>query len=379
MRVFLATVALAASLLADMNTFAQRSAPAGGWMCPCGPGRQIPLGGYASCNEACGGGAPRETGAVDEERRRREREAAVESQRREEEAREAEWRRRIEQQQREDSARQDQFIRDRDAAGATLRGSGNQTPFFGGQLRGSTGDADMRVTTSNPSAAAVASAWKQLHCAASLSGAAAAALNLRGGRTPDYREAKYLAGEAISAATGNRPGVECPNVTADIPAAYGAGNQYQQRNERYVSLLRRWQQAIDTLVQVRSERLKLAQRLIAAKEAIAATRPKPDPTLSRDIERLQSEKDRLVALLPQETRPAANPAAPSPGLIEPPKPETRSAMAEALAAQREAQRQYEALGKNESDLVRELERVAAVSTRLSGGDSEAVGMLDQFR
>ena len=144
--------------------------------------------------------------------------AAAEQQRREE-AERIERNRLAEEKRKKDA----EFIRNRDATASTLRGAGigtAVTPNDG--LRGSGGvDTGLRELRGGDRAArdlqGPQAAWKQLHCAASLSGYAMAALSkpMPGDATknfqePDYQEFSFLAKEASNAFNGQALGVECP-------------------------------------------------------------------------------------------------------------------------------------------------------------------------
>lgn len=182
-------------------------------MCAC-PGKHKALGPAKTCEEACFGRPPASGGntgntgstpstvhapSVDHEALRLAREA-------EEQAKAEEARRRA-----EDAERQARFIRDRDAAAVTLRGSigisagansnaselrGSDTVAVGRQLRG---------TAQQPDVSGRHAAWKQLHCAASILGPGISAAVKE-----DYAESRFLLDEAANALNGQRLRVTCP-------------------------------------------------------------------------------------------------------------------------------------------------------------------------
>jgi len=125
--------------------------PAGEFMCAC-PGLSKPLGNAANCEEACygrrsppGGGASSDTRARDEARARGESEARAR-----EEAKAAERERIAEAKRKKDKEERDaKFIRDRDEAANTLKGStGTATPNDFG-LKGSSGSTTLRGSDSS--------------------------------------------------------------------------------------------------------------------------------------------------------------------------------------------------------------------------------------
>jgi hypothetical protein len=188
-----------------------------------------PLRNHATCEEACygtrsstGGGNATPSYDYGAEQRAREAEAdQAEAARLERERRAKE--------KRENDAK---FIRDRDAAATTLKGGiGTSVAPNSGGLKGSsrvdgglkgssieTGLKELRGGDNvvrdlrGPQAA-----WKQLHCAAALSGYAFAAVKQT---TPDYQESSFLLAEAQKALEGQPLGVECP-VTPPFPELHG--------------------------------------------------------------------------------------------------------------------------------------------------------------
>jgi len=140
--------------------------------------------------------------------RRRALEAAADSARRRAVAARVERERLAEVRRQKDAA----FIRDRDATASTLKGSIGTivSPNSGGGLKGSskieTGLRELRGTELDAHDAPQG-AWRQLHCAAALSGYAFAAVTKA---TPDYQESTFLLAQAGNALDGQALRVECP-------------------------------------------------------------------------------------------------------------------------------------------------------------------------
>lgn len=136
-----------------------------------------------------------------------ERQAGLERQRRAEDER----------RRQEEAARQAKFIRDRDDAANSLRGSNGMriTPNTSGgtALRGSSdlkdapNDSSLRgmQPAKNAATSGQTRAWQQLHCVAAITGYALKALE-----NGDSREFDTLINEASTKFDGGRPSVECP-------------------------------------------------------------------------------------------------------------------------------------------------------------------------
>lgn len=142
-----------------------------------------------------------EAARLAEEQRRRE--AELEQQRRDAD----------EKRRQEEIEKQAEFIRERNRSANTLRSSTGlrATPNTPGgtPLRGSTVDTgirDLKPSREVRDPGGKQAAWKQLHCAVSISGYALGALDKMG----DYQEFGTLSVEALKALDGGRPGVECP-------------------------------------------------------------------------------------------------------------------------------------------------------------------------
>ena len=118
----------------------------------------------------------------------------------------------------EEAEKQAAFIRSRDDAASTLKGStGNTAAIKDGGLKGSsdyglkgaTNDHGLKgSTTASAGSSKHTVAWKQLHCAASIASYALSALQTN----EDYAEFSLLQAEALKALDGKRPGVECASA-----------------------------------------------------------------------------------------------------------------------------------------------------------------------
>lgn len=226
----------------------------GGWvgetMCAC-PGLSKPLGINASCEDACYGtrsspGSGNATPSYDYGAAQRAQEAAnAAAKKRQEEADRVERERQAEIKRQKDA----KFIRDRDAAATTLKGGiGTAVAPNNGGLKGSsrvdsglkgtveTGLKELRGSDrvvrdlQGPQAA-----WKQLHCAAALSGYAFAAVKQT---TPDYQESSFLLAQAQNALEGQPLGVECP-ATPPFPELHGRVVEMDQVKEAEKKILNR--------------------------------------------------------------------------------------------------------------------------------------------
>ena len=192
---------------------------AGSSPCLCPDGSRPMAGCNDDCRVLCGldSGGSRNSGR-DYEAERRAQEQAEAAQRAERERQaELERQRRAEEERRrqEEEERQAKFLRDRNEAAGTLRGSTGMriTPNVSGgsALRGSTVDTgirELKPARETRDLGGAHAAWKQLNCAAAISGYAFAALSNSG--KPDYDEFRNLASEAMKALNGEPLGVQCP-------------------------------------------------------------------------------------------------------------------------------------------------------------------------
>jgi hypothetical protein len=165
------------------------------------------------------GNAPT-TSRPDDGAARRAQEAAAEAERQRQEEADGIERERLAEEKRKKDA---EFIRDRDATAHTLKGGVIGTtaaPNDGGLKGSSTLDTGLRELRDSDRVArdvqGPQAAWKQLHCAAALSGYAFAALSkpaqgkAENFQDPDYQEFSFLAKEALNALNGQTLGVACP-------------------------------------------------------------------------------------------------------------------------------------------------------------------------
>ena len=152
--------------------------------------------------------------AQEEAERRAEQEAR---RRAEEEARAAELKRIAEEKERQDEATKQRlfselirFDASPQLAPMRIDSSSNLQRMVDPDLKDSLSDAGRHGSKPKTAVQArQAAAWRQLHCAGSLAGAALEALEKKG----DYRQFEALSGDALKALDGQPPGVECPAAT----------------------------------------------------------------------------------------------------------------------------------------------------------------------
>ncbi len=184
------------------------------------------------CSQGCGscGGGNISPPVNNYEEERRAQEAAAERQRQQDETDRIERERLAEEKRIEEKRKNDEFIHNRDATAKTLKGNiGVSTSPNDGGLKGSskidTGLKELhgsdRVTRDIQGRQA---AWKQLHCAAALSGYAFAAVSKK---TPDYQESSFLLDQALNALNGQTLGVACPSAPA-FPTSPGHAINMEQ-------------------------------------------------------------------------------------------------------------------------------------------------------
>lgn len=273
--------------------------------------------------------------------------------------------------------RQHQFESDRDAAAGTLRGSiGTHITSNGAadQLRGDqidTGIRDLKPAAKARNLGGAHAAWKQLNCAAAISSDALAALFAP---SPDYDEFRYLSGEAINALHGSPKGVACP-ATVPMPAAYGREG-YQRSGQRFEALLEQGMADAERLGAVRAKRKSALDELVRADSAISSVSPasKSETDLSKLRAaqlHLNQEQDAKYAGARAQQRDL-NAVSQAKGDA------AKSAMAQALAAQRAAQSQYSANTNSESSLQRRLRALQATSGSLATGGSASTDVLKQL-
>lgn len=304
---------------------------------------------------------PIQNGPTPEEvgRQTREREQQEEARRQEQARRQA-----------EEAERQRRYNADRDAATATLKG-GTGTPFFGaGALRGAppagVGIRELKPETSIRDLGGPQAAWKELNCAASLSGSAIGAL--RGRAAPDYDEFSFLTREATNALNGDPIGVQCP-AAPPMPKM----SQIQLK-AKFARLLERIKADAGELKEAQAGRRNGLDRLIEAKRKLLELGV-AGATAGAELAGLERQRQSLG---PLTIKPAA--ALPP---IQPPSAQTaeeakRSAMAEALAAARAAKAAYDASTQTEATKAADLDRMNGITGKLEKGDPAAATLLNQM-
>lgn len=222
-----------------------------------------------------GGGRDGGTGidyrAIEAQRRAQDEAAQLQ---RQAEAERVERERRAEEQRKKDA----DFIRNRDMAARSLKGSigTSVVPNDGGLKGSSTVDTGLKELRDSDRVARDVqgphAAWKQLHCSAALSGYAMSALSkpvtgkpAASFQEPDFQEFSYLAGQALNALNGQALGVVCP-----------AAPPFPDQRGRAVDM----------------EQVKSAQRNILTRAVAIAERMKqhaPPPPVSADVSKTAGE------------------------------------------------------------------------------------------
>ncbi|MDD5302836.1 MAG: hypothetical protein PHS14_06960 [Elusimicrobia bacterium] len=345
---------------------------AGDWMCPC-PGGEKPLGSASSCEEKCyGSSAPSRN--YEAERQAQEAAAAAAEAERQRRADIEEQRKVTEEKlHQEEVEREAEFLRQRDST--VLRGSSGIriTPNASGgkELRGSASEPAARGLRPAKEAADLGgkqAAWKQLNCAAAISGYAFAALS--NVDKPDYEEFRNLTGEALTALNGGRPGVECPAAPA-APPAYGKGGA-ERVAAQYKALVERGAKLAEDLARTRVKRQDSLDKLIAITKAIADPKEKGElDKLRAAREKLAEAQDKEYAHKREEQRKIneANQRA-----AEELK---KRALAEALAAQRTSHNEYGKNTEHESRVLTDLKKMKEAADAVGSGKADALKRLQE--
>lgn len=291
------------------------------------------------------------------------------------------------------------FLRDRNEAAGTLRGSTGTTitpnTSGGSVLRGSsmdTGIRNLKPATETRDLGGSQAAWKQLNCAAAISAYAFAALagsDTRGKagdndfRKPDYDEFRNLANEASKALNGEQLGVQCPSAPA-APDSYGRGG-YERYTAKLKAKLEQAKKLADDLMQARTKRKDALDRLVEVKTTIAErkTNSKAQSELDklreiqarlneqqsdkyaalRDEQRkLNAENDRKLEDVRQKQREINDANKRQTNEMK------KSALAEALAAQRAAQIEYDKSTRQEAVDAKKLDEIKKTVDRIANGD-----------
>lgn len=222
--------------------------------------------------------------SYDHEAARRAQEAAADAERKRRAEEDRTERERLAGEKRKKEEQDAEFIRERDATASTLRGTAigaRASPNDGGLIGSGTVDTGLRELRSGDRVArdqqGPQAAWKQLHCAAALSGYAFAALNkaMPGKPTenfqhPDYQEFSYLAGQASKAMAGEALGVECGKAPP-MPDLRGNAADWDRIRQNQRRMLERAS--------------KLVERVQAGQQARA--KYEPARTLTPDEQRIQ--------------------------------------------------------------------------------------------
>jgi hypothetical protein len=193
-----------------------------------------------------------------------------------------------------------EFIRNRDATAGTLKGSiigTTAAPNEGGLKGSSTLDTGLRELRDSDRVArdvqGPQAAWKQLHCAAALSGYAFAALSkpMQGKpsenfQDPDYQEFSFLAKEALNALNGQTLGVACP-AAPPFPDLKGRAVDMNKVKEAEKKILGR--------ALVIAERMKQrSDKPAASTEAAQSANETPDEKMRRVQRELNQANSRKI-------------------------------------------------------------------------------------
>ena len=340
-RMSLLVVSLVALAMAiPGSAFGQKAVSCG---CRCGIVLSAPCG-PEDCMRACGynrptqpdNGPPSDTA---EQERARQRTLEDERQRAEEQRRrDTEEAARLQRQRETDEAarKQQDFIRELDAASKLLKGANtihdHSSRTFGLKGVGDTGIKDVRPDRDLRD---VSTAWKQLHCSRELASYALKAARKTGGQV-DLAEVRYLANEALNALNGVQLGVKCSDKVPPLPRVGADRSIVDGRKPEYEAMLRDVVLQAERIDSANRELPGLATRATDAKERVERLRQGASaPPVSgmagssRDTERIKEatieqrehqkkDQQRINEVLKLQK-------------------ERESAMAEALAALREAQ------------------------------------------
>lgn len=291
-------------------------------------------------------------------RQARERERQEQARRQEEARRQA-----------EQAERQRRYTADRDAAAGTMKG-GTGTPFFGaGSMKGAP-PAGGAIRELKPAAkvrdlGGAQAAWKQLNCAASLSGTAFASLHRRTG--PDYDEFSYMTREATNALNGDSLGVQCP-ASPTMPKFDPVKSKV-----KYVLLLERMKTDAAELKRAQAGRRSSMDSLIEAKRKLLELGG-ADANAKVELASLEAQRQSLG---PLTIKRAAAPPSLTPAMVTEAEAK-KSAMAEALAAARAANAAYQAATLSESASQADLKRMNDIAGKIAKGEPAGATLLAQI-
>ncbi|MDD5303203.1 MAG: hypothetical protein PHS14_08845 [Elusimicrobia bacterium] len=277
------------------------------------------------------------------------------------------------------------------AASATAAASAGAAPLSGSTVR--RGSSGMRITANTAGATELRggtidtgireiepardrrdlggkhAAWKQINCAAAISGQAFAALS--NVDKPDYDEFRNLTGEALNALNGGQLGMKCPAAPA-VPSAYGTGGA-ERVAAQYKALLERGKTLVEDLGQTRAKRKEALDRLVEIRGAIA------DPKAKSELDKLRAEQTRLNRL--QDEKYAAK--RDEQGRINAANTREaeelkKSAMAEALAALAAARNSYGNITAHEAQDVKKIKEVKETADSITSYRAKAHEKLEHL-
>ena len=338
--------------------------------CRCPNGMGECLNGYPSCEAACGLVGGTNQNQVNWWRwQQYQRQLQIQQQQIEEERLKREKRKKEldEQVQTEANSRKKEneeknqaFIRQRNAT--TLKGEvgGEGLGLKGGVV--DTGIKDLKPEGNVRDLGGAGDAWKQLNCAAYISGGALAALSQK---DPDFSGFDYLAGEAVTALDGGRLGVQCPSAPP-MPGAYGKGG-YESYQARYKAALEHARKLAKDMENTHKKRKKALRRLIKAKEKVIKLSLKPDSKMKDSLERLKQEQRRIDAENAAKMDAVRQKQREINKENEKKADQMKSAMAAALEAMRKAQAAYN------KETAKETRDLTGIGTAMKAGGQIAAG------
>lgn len=238
-------------------------------------------------------------------------------------------RERIAREAREERLRQEQFERDKQAALCKMKGiscAALTIKDHTGMLKGVGNLRDTGIKSIRPEMTSrdLATAWKQLHCAAAMADMALSLLGEKSRNDIDIDELHLVASEGLKALNGEALGVECPAAPRP-PKPYGEA-QIAKRKQFYVKLLTDTVRAAGEIKDVEPKLREAESKKEHAEQLIASLK---DNSVRDSSAKASTEKPALAARM-EKGKTAAPKDAEQQG--------KEDAMSEALAALREAQR-----------------------------------------
>lgn len=329
---------------------------------------------------------PRETEPQPDYEAERQRPAEIERQRQ----RELEQQR-LREQEEARRRREEEFIRQRDEAVRSLRGvtptdpglrgvetiQDRTSPLFG--LKG-VGDTGIRDIKPDRSPRDVSTAWRQLHCAAEITGYALASAKPRDGRVVDLNEVRYLADEAIRALNGERLGVQCSsNVPPSPREQLDVGRLvpfYQTLLGATVREAEKLKDADQRLPEVRRKEEETRQRV----EALRTQSGKPPESRKpSEQDKPSRTKDDPIAKAYEQQKAFQEQERKRIEEVYKKQKEIQSAMEEAMAALREAQRALNEVNAKKYQAEVQIQRYQNIHNRVLSNPDQADTLLRQIR